>query len=62
MADDNEVQKHFRVTQEEDARLSELVQLAHIGEVIREPTFQAYMMFALNSAYTNLKDLWKKTS
>lgn len=49
------VVKGFRLKPSEEAMIDELTKYAHMAGLIKELTFQAYMMFALNCAYARLQ-------
>lgn len=57
-----EVKSHlFRVTTDEDQRLMGLIQIAYRMGFIPEATIQKFIMFAMNSAHTVLKERYQKT-
>lgn len=45
-------EKLFRLTGEDDARLPKVIELAHRLKLIQKQSFQDFMIFALNCAYT----------
>lgn len=47
--------KIFRLKPEEDAKLPRLIEYAHKAGYIEKQSFQEYMIFCLNCAYTRLK-------
>ncbi|MDD5510445.1 MAG: hypothetical protein PHI12_06530 [Dehalococcoidales bacterium] len=49
------VVKGFRLKPSEEVLIDQLAQYAHAAGFIKEPSFQAYMMFALNCAYARLQ-------
>lgn len=53
-------EKLFRLRPEEDARLPTLIKYAYQAGYIRKESFQDYMLFALNCAYTRLKDEYEQ--
>jgi hypothetical protein len=53
------VVKGFRLKPSEEALIADLTQYAHVGGFIKEPTFQAYMMFSLNCSYARLQQDFK---
>lgn len=48
--------KIFRLKPEEDAKLPKLIEFAHKAGYLAKPSFQEYMMFCLNCAFTRLKE------
>lgn len=54
------VVKSFRLRPEEDGKLPKLIQYAHKAEYIEKPSFQEFMLFALNCAYARLKDEYEQ--
>jgi hypothetical protein len=50
MADPKEVQKIFRLSEEEDGKLPQLIDLAFKRGYIPKATFEQYMYFAMNCA------------
>ena len=50
-----EVQKIFRLSEEEDAKLPELIDIAYKRGHIQKPTFELYMYFAMNCARAIMK-------
>ena len=49
-------EKMFRLKPEEDAKLPSIIEYANKAGYIAKPSFQEFMLFALNCAYTRLKD------
>jgi len=49
-------EKMFRLKPEEDARLPKMIEYAYKAGYIAKPSFQEFMLFTLNCAYTRLKD------
>lgn len=49
-------EKMFRLKPEEDARLPKMIEYAYKAGYIAKPSFQEFMLFALNCTYTRLKD------
>lgn len=50
-----EIQKIFRLLPEEDAQLPDLIQFAYKAGYITKPSFQEFMVFCINCAFTRLK-------
>lgn len=50
------IQKAFRLTAEENEKLTQLIEYAYKAGYISEPSFQKYIIFALNCAYTKMKE------
>jgi len=49
-------EKIFRLRPEEDARLPKMIEYAYKAGYIAKPSFQEFMLFSLNCAFTRLKD------
>ena len=47
--------KIFRLKPEEDAQLPGLIEFAYKAGYIKKPSFQEFMIFSINCAYTRLK-------
>jgi len=52
--------KSFRLMPSEDAKLPKLIEYAHKAGYLTKPSFQEFMLLALNCAYTRLKDEYEK--
>lgn len=52
--------KMFRLSEEDDARLPKLVELAYRLGLIKKRSFQEYMIFALNCAYAHIKQEYEQ--
>ena len=53
-------EKIFRLKPKEDIRLGRLIEYAYRAGYIPKWSFQNYMMFALNCAFTRLKDEYEQ--
>ena len=49
-------EKLFRLKEEEDARLPGLIEFAYRAGYLKKPSFQEFMVFCINCAYSRLKD------
>ena len=54
-------EKLFRLKPEEDARLPKLIEYAQKAGYIKKASFQEFMIFAINCAYTRLKSEYEQT-
>lgn len=52
--------KMFRLSEEDDARLPKLIEIAYRLGVIKKRSFQEYMIFALNCAYAHVKQEYEQ--
>lgn len=52
--------KIFRLRPEDDAKLLDLIQLAHKMALIPKPSFQGFMEFAINRAYDYIKQEYER--
>ena len=50
------VKNIFRLMTEEDAKLKDLIEYAHLAEFIKRLTSLDYIIFPLNCAYTRLEN------
>jgi hypothetical protein len=50
-----EIQKSFRLSPEEDAKLPTLIEVAYKRGYIQKPTFEQYMYFSMNCALTLMR-------
>jgi len=49
-------EKLFRLKEEDDAKLPELIEFAYRAGYLKKPSFQEFMVFCINCAYTRLKN------
>jgi len=54
--------KGFRLKPSEEALIEQLIKYAYMAGLIKEKTFQAYMMFCLNCGYARLHQDFKGIS
>ena len=53
-------EKLFRLKEEEDARLPSLIEFAFRAGYLKKPSFQEFMVFCINCAYTRLKNEYEQ--
>ena len=53
-------EKLFRLKEEEDAKLPSLIEFAYRAGYLKKPSFQEFMVFCINCAYTRLKDEYER--
>ena len=49
-------EKLFRLKEDEDARLPGLIEFAFRAGYLKKPSFQEFMVFSINCAYSRLKN------
>lgn len=49
-------EKIFRLKPEEDERLPPLIEYAYRAGYLKKPSFQEFMVFCINCAFTRLKE------
>jgi len=49
-------EKIFRLKEDEDAKLPDLIEFAYRAGYLKRPSFQEFMVFCINCAYTRLKN------
>ena len=54
-------EKIFRLKEEEDAKLPGLIEFAYRAGYLKKPSFQEFMVFCINCAYTRLKDEYERS-
>ncbi len=54
-------EKLFRLKEEEDAKLPQLIEFAHRAGYLKKPSFQEFMIFSINCAYTRLKEEYERS-
>ncbi len=53
-------EKLFRLKEDEDAKLLGLIEFAYRAGYLKKPSFQEFMVFCINCAYTRLKDEYEQ--
>ena len=53
-------EKMFRLKEDEDARLPGLIEFAFRAGYLKKPSFQEFMVFSINCAYTRLKSEYEQ--
>lgn len=53
-------EKLFRLREDEDAKLPSLIEFAFRAGYLKKPSFQEFMVFCINCAYTRLKDEYEQ--
>lgn len=53
-------EKIFRLKVEEDEKLPSLIEFAYRAGYLKKPSFQEFMIFCINCAYTRLKDEYEQ--
>jgi len=53
-------EKLFRIKEDEDAKLPSLIEFAFRAGYLKKPSFQEFMVFCINCAYSRLKNEYEQ--